>query len=64
MKELDFEIYIYNDAGKTFYRGLIIYGFTYTFTKMQLTKDKQSLIKMIQRDFWRPNHCFIQMKHK
>ena len=32
MKELDFDVMMYNDVGKTIYRGLIIYGLVYGFT--------------------------------
>ena len=33
MKELDFDTYLKHDAGKTFYRGLLIYGALKVFEK-------------------------------
>ena len=33
MKELDFDTFVIHDAGKAFYRGLIIYGAFYSFKK-------------------------------
>ena len=53
-----------NDAGRTFYRGLFIFGALKLFTHMQLTSNKQRLIQMIQRDFWSPSNCLLQLTAK
>ena len=50
MKELDFDIFLSNDAGRSFYRGLVIYGSFYAFIKsksISSSQGRQNAIKTI-----------------
>ena len=62
MKELKFDIFINQDTGRTFYRGLFIYGCLYSFKNFHITTNQQNLVNMVERDFWKPSNCFIQMR--
>eukprot|EP00347_Sterkiella_histriomuscorum_P007632 403348171 len=51
MKELDFDIFKGQDAGRTFYRGLFI------FTGLYLFKNYT-----VKTELWKGSNCFIQMR--
>ena len=63
MRELDFDLFLQNDAGRTFYRGFVIYAGLYAFKHHNSSSVKARLVNnIIENQFWKPSNCVIQMK--
>ena len=63
MRELDFDIFINNDAGRSFYRGLLIYAALHIFKHHNISPVQTRLItNVIERQFWKPSNCYVQIK--
>ena len=63
MKELDFDLYLSNEAGKVFYRSILVYGLLYSFRNHSLSKTSIRLCEnLIEKSLWKPSNCWIQLK--
>ena len=62
MKELDFDFYMSQDAGRAFYRALIIYGGIYLLKNYSVSHKVQRCIKFIENEFWHNSKCYVQMR--
>ncbi|TNV79685.1 hypothetical protein FGO68_gene212 [Halteria grandinella] len=62
MKELDFDFFMSQDAGRTFYRGLFIYASLYSLKHYSLSPTIQRALNFVQTELWKPSNCFIAMR--
>ena len=63
MKELDFDIFIGQDAGRAFYRSCFIYFSFVSFKQIQtqLSPSAARWVNFVERELWRSSNCYIQM---
>ena len=62
MKELDFDFFMSQDAGRAFYRGWIIFGGIYLLKNFSVSHKVQRCIKFIEQDLWHNSKCYVQMR--
>lgn len=62
MKELDFDFFMSQDAGRAFYRAVFIYGGLHLIKSYSVSHSLQRCLKFIQSDLWGSSKCYIQMR--
>ena len=63
MKELDFDIFIGQDAGRALYRGFFIYASFIAFKQIQtqVSPTATRWVNFVERELWRGSYCYVQM---
>ncbi len=66
MKELDFDMFLSQNGGRAFYRGLLIYGGLSAFRAAAMSGgvsySARRCLTHIENELWAGRHCYIQMK--
>ena len=64
MKELDFDIFAGQDAGRALYRAAFLFGCFYSFRHVytQMSPSGNKWMAFVEKELWRSSKCFIQMK--
>ena len=62
MKELTFDIGVSYDAGKAFYRAILLYGSFKCIKFFALSDSSSRTLNYIEQVLWKPSNCTIKMK--
>ena len=62
MKELDFDLFMSQEAGRTFYRGLLLFGSLYTLRHYSVSPRLQRCFRFIETELWKSSRCFVSMR--
>ena len=64
MKELDFDIFLTQDAGRAVYRGFLIYASFLAFQQLytQVNHGAAKWWRFVEQELWRGSRCYVQMK--
>ena len=66
MKELDFDIFLGQDAGRALYRSVFIYLSFVSFKQVQtqVSPSAARWVKFVETELWRGSNCYIKMTPK
>ena len=59
MKELDFDMFMSQDAGRAFYRALIIYGGLHCLKTYSVSVGLRRCLRHIETELWKSSNCFV-----
>ena len=64
MRELDFEMFVGQDAGRALYRAVFLFGSFYAFRQVytQMNPISNMWMNFVEAELWTASRCFIQMK--
>ena len=64
MKELDFDIFAGQDAGRALYRSIFLFGcfLSYRQVYTQVSPLGAKWMGHVEKELWRSSRCFVQMK--
>ena len=62
MKELDFDLFLSQETGRTLYRGFITFGFVFLLKNHSTSVRTLRSFKFIEEELWKQSNCFVGMK--